>query len=97
MRKLAGDFSIKRLLVTLGLACFVSNVQAQADVEQGKQLFESRCALCHQLPEPSMLKQDQWRRSLLTMQKRMQSSGMAPLSETEFQQMLAYLATQARK
>jgi cytochrome c5 len=65
-------------------------------VEQGKILFEARCPLCHQLPEPSMLKLDQWQRSLKTMQKRMQTFGMSPLTEAEFQQVLAYLATQAR-
>ena len=82
-----------------GLALFgvVSGAQAQDDVEQGKQLYESRCALCHQLPEPDMLKEKQWRRSLLTMQKRMQSAGMPPLNDAEFEQMMAYLATQARK
>lgn len=88
--------------VTLGLGILlvmvfaVTGVEAQEDIEQGKTLFESRCPACHQLPEPSMLKLEQWRRSLHTMQKRMQHSGMSPLSDGEFQQVLAYLATQAR-
>lgn len=84
------------LSVGLALAMFVTNAQAQEDVEQGKVLFEARCSVCHQLPEPSMLKLDQWKRSLKTMQKRMQSFGMSPLTDGEFQQVLAYLATQAR-
>jgi mono/diheme cytochrome c family protein len=74
----------------------VSPAEAEEDSAQGKVLFESRCPLCHQLPEPGMLKLEQWRRSLKTMQKRMQAFGMSPLTETEFQQVLAYLATQAR-
>ena len=84
------------LAVGLALAVFATNAEAQEDIEQGKVLFEARCPLCHQLPEPSMLKLEQWRRSLNTMQKRMQAFGMSPLTEVEFEQVLAYLATQAR-
>lgn len=69
---------------------------AQDTIEQGKILFEARCPVCHQLPEPSMLKLKQWQRLLTTMQKRMQQAGMSPLSDSEFQQVLDYLATQAR-
>ena len=84
------------LSMALGLMLLVTTAEAQEDIEQGKMLFESRCAVCHQLPEPAMLKLDQWQRSLNTMQKRMQSFGMSPLTELEFQQVLAYLATQVR-
>jgi mono/diheme cytochrome c family protein len=83
------------------VAAFIVPLAATAaeendNIEQGKMLFDARCPLCHQLPEPSMLKLDQWRRSLTTMQKRMQQAGMSPLSDSEFQQVLDYLATQAR-
>ena len=74
----------------------VNAAEAQDEIAQGKILFEARCPVCHQLPEPAMLKLDQWQRSLITMQKRMQTFGMSPLTEAEFQQVLAYLATQAR-
>ena len=84
------------LLTTSLAALLTTTAAAQENVEKGKALFESRCPLCHQVPEPSMLKLGQWRRSLHTMQKRMQQSGMSPLSESEFQQVLDYLATQAR-
>ena len=87
---------INGLSMALGLTLLVTTAEAQEDIEQGKMLFESRCAVCHQLPEPAMLKLDQWQRSLNTMQKRMQSFGMSPLTELEFQQVLAYLATQVR-
>lgn len=88
--------AIVAIVATSVVALAVSAAEAKDDIAQGKILFESRCPLCHQIPEPSMLKLDQWRRSLVTMQKRMQQAGMSPLSESEFQQMLDYLATQAR-
>ena len=60
--------------------------------EEGKQLFETRCATCHQLPEPTMLKLKQWRLVLKTMQKRMQQNGLPPLTEEEFALVLNYLS-----
>jgi len=100
MKKPARGLMLHGLSTCLGLTLLATSLAttavAQEDVEKGKVLFESRCPLCHQVPEPSMLKLEQWRRSLHTMQKRMQQSGMSPLSEIEFQQVLAYLATQAR-
>ena len=69
---------------------------ATAD-EQGQQLFESRCATCHQLPEPAMLKPKQWRLVLMTMQKRMQQSHLPPLNEDEFALVLKYLTEQAER
>lgn len=89
-------FAVVLVAVTLASAVPSVAAEAQGDIEQGKILFEARCPVCHQLPEPSMLKPDQWQRSLSTMQKRMQTFGVSPLTETEFQQVLAYLATQAR-
>jgi mono/diheme cytochrome c family protein len=72
------------------------SVSAMAIAEEdGKQIFEARCAACHQLPEPAMLKPKQWRLVLMTMQKRMQQNGLAALSEEEFAQVLKYLTNQA--
>jgi len=96
IRKSARNLMSHSLSIGLGLLLLVTTAAAQENIEQGKVLFESRCPVCHQLPEPSMLKLDQWRRLLTTMQKRMQQSGMPPLSDSEFQQVLDYLATQAR-
>ena len=70
---------------------------AEADAAAGKALFDGRCGqVCHQVPDPDQLTVGQWQRVLATMQKRMQQAGMSPLSESEFQQVLDYLATQAR-
>ena len=77
-------------MVTLFVLLSLAGV-AMAD-EQGKQLFEVRCATCHQLPEPAMLKPKQWRLVLMTMQKRMQQNGLPPLSEAEFTLVLNYLS-----
>ncbi|MGE0371098.1 MAG: hypothetical protein AB7Q01_04330 [Gammaproteobacteria bacterium] len=66
--------------------------------ETGRRLFEARCgAGCHQLPEPDSLTPAQWPRVLQTMQKRMQRFGMPPLTEAEYDAVLAYLVAHARR
>ncbi len=62
---------------------------------QGKVLFEARCGVCHQLPEPDMLTPSKWKRLLQLMQKRMQQADMPPLDEEEFAQVHAYLSSQS--
>lgn len=81
------------------LLLFVSAGDATASGEDGgRQLFEARCdAVCHQLPEPASLKPTQWPVVLKTMQRRMQQSGMTPLAEEEFDQLLNYLVAHARR
>jgi len=59
-------------------------------------LFKGRCQMCHQLPEPGMLKPNQWKLILVTMQQRMQQAGVPPLTEDETERLLEYLAAQAR-
>ena len=66
---------------------------AVANDEPARQLFEGRCAICHQLPEPDMLNARQWRMVMTTMQKRMQQSNMPPLTDDEFQLVLNYLVS----
>ena len=61
-----------------------------------KSLFEGRCQMCHQLPEPTMLRPRQWRLILGTMQQRMQQAGVPPLTEDETEMILEYIATQSR-
>jgi len=61
-----------------------------------KSLFEGRCQMCHQLPEPSMLRPEQWKLILTTMQQRMQQVGVPPLTEEEIGRLLEYLAQRAR-
>jgi len=61
-----------------------------------KSLFEGRCQMCHQLPEPDMLRAKQWRLILTTMQQRMQQAGVPPLTEDETETILEYIAEQSR-
>lgn len=61
-----------------------------------KSLFEGRCQMCHQLPEPGMLTPKQWKLILMTMQQRMQQASVPPLSEDETERLLEYLSARAR-
>jgi len=61
-----------------------------------KSLFEGRCQMCHQLPEPTMLRPKQWRLILSTMRQRMQQAGVPPLTEEETEMVLEYIAEQSR-
>lgn len=61
-----------------------------------KSLFEGRCQMCHQLPEPDMLTPKQWRLTLTTMHQRMQQAGVPPLTEGETERLLEYLTPRAR-
>jgi len=61
-----------------------------------KSLFEGRCQMCHQLPEPTMLRPKQWRLILGTMRQRMQQAGVPPLTEEETEMVLEYIAEQSR-
>ena len=60
-----------------------------------KSLFEGRCQMCHQLPEPGMLRPKQWRLILGTMQQRMQQAGVPQLTEEETEMILEYIASQS--
>ncbi len=73
---------------------FVLTLNAQADetYEAGKEVYEFRCAdTCHQTPTASGFKPKQWRIILKNMQKRMETSGMPPLTEQELEQVFYFL------
>ena len=61
-----------------------------------KSLFEGRCQMCHQLPEPDMLTPSQWKLILMVMQQRMQQANVPPLTEDETERLLEYLSARAR-
>lgn len=67
---------------------------ASAEQDEGQQLFESYCVLCHQLPDPDMLNMRQWQRVIQTMQVRMQSAEMEPLTEQQVAEIMKYLQWQ---
>jgi hypothetical protein len=70
-----------------------SSIDRSADA---KSLFEGRCQMCHQLPEPGMLNPKQWRLILGTMQQRMQQASVPPLTGEETEMILEYIAEQSR-
>ena len=92
MRRVAGVFI---------LLLFTGTVPAQEAAKEtegysGQTLFEARCMLCHQLPEPDALSSRQWRYVIKTMQKRIKQRGMVPLTEEEQAKILQYLSSQAK-
>ncbi len=82
------------LLATLPL--LMPPLQAEEQIDAGETLYKSRCGMCHQLPEPEMLTAGQWRIVLETMQKRMGHIEMPPLSTSDREQILGYLAKHAK-
>lgn len=92
----------RHTLIIVSVLFFTAALQAGAtdsvasdegDIEAGKAIYDSYCAaLCHQAPAAGRLKPKQWRVVLNTMQTRMQSAGMEPLTEVELRQILAYLS-----
>jgi len=71
------------------------SMSGQAEADAGKSLFEGRCQTCHQLPEPSMLRPNQWKFILAIMQQRMQQAGVPQLTEGESEMILQYIVGQS--
>jgi len=69
-----------------------AEAQSASDFAAGEQLFKVYCAdACHQAPAARRLKPQQWRIVLETMQVRMQTAGMPPLTEIQLGQVFTYL------
>jgi cytochrome c5 len=85
-------------IIFVSLIFMVSPLQlVQADDSaDSKSLFEGRCQMCHQLPEPGMLTPKQWKLILATMQQRMQQAGVPPLTQRETELILEYIAEQSQ-
>jgi cytochrome c5 len=70
-----------------------TDLDSSSEINVGKDIYENFCAnACHQIPVPGRLKPKQWRVVLNTMQVRMKSAGMTPLTEEQIEQVLAYLS-----
>jgi len=64
----------------------------------GEQLFKARCTeMCHQTPGAGHLSAGQWKAVMDTMQTRIRQFGLPPLTEEEYQLVLDYLVSRARK
>ena len=80
------------IVLLLGGCQAYAEAQNASDFAAGGQLFKVYCAdACHQAPAARRLKPQQWRIVLETMQVRMQSAGMPPLTESQFGQVFTYL------
>lgn len=88
---------MKIVLFALSLLSACPLLLFAGDIEEGKSIFEARCGICHQHPEPAMLKPEQWRRLLETKQKLMEKAGMTPLSDYEFKQVLEFVMNSSKK
>ncbi|MBE9504023.1 MAG: hypothetical protein IME96_07595 [Proteobacteria bacterium] len=79
------------VIIFISLLAFALPLNAQQE-DEGKYIFEGRCGgMCHQLPDPALLKAKQWRMVLNVMQKRMMQQGQEPLTDEEFEQVFDYL------
>jgi len=82
---------MKRLLM-MGLVLSVTSAMADDQLVAGEKIFHQYCdGACHQAPVPERLSSKQWKVVLKTMQKRMRSKGIEPLSEEQTQQVYRYL------
>ena len=73
---------------------FIATVSIAAEQVTGETLYKSKCMLCHQLPEPDMLRPTQWQAVLQTMQTRMQQAGLPVMTPQEQALIFEYLTTQ---
>lgn len=88
---------MKRALLT---AVFFAALAAPGFAEtpdEGADLFEARCALCHQIPDPAMLKPAQWDAILTVMQKRIEQKGLPQLPDDEVKAIREFLHNNARR
>ncbi len=70
---------------------------ASEPVSLAEEIFSARCTLCHQLPEPSMLKPKQWALMMTVMQQRMMQAGVPQLDKQEYELVQGYLKERARQ
>lgn len=78
------------------LICFAALAVAEED-KKGADIYNSNCQICHQLPEPEMLRPAQWSLVLKTMQKRMEENDIEPLSGEEMEAVIKYLGKNSKK
>ena len=88
-----------KIISFLILLISINVLPAQSEEnDEGKEIFNFRCGdVCHQLPEPAMLKANQWRIILNVMQQRMKQKGMEPLTKEELEKVFDYLKEKAKK
>ena len=88
---------MKRILFPLLFIALAATTIPAAEPESGESLFKARCGVCHQLPDPDVLKPEQWPRLLETKQRLMEKSGMQPLTPEELKNLLEFLTKNSKK
>jgi hypothetical protein len=74
------------------------SVATPPQAPDGAALFAMRCTeACHQTPSGEHLSARQWTVVMRTMQTRMTQSGMAPMDDVEYNAILSYLQSKARR
>lgn len=87
------------LLVTAGCATHSGDPDAARIPDAGSsaaQVYAARCSSCHVLPHPARLTYAGWVQLLPLMERRMAERGMAPMSDADRNEILAYLKAHAR-
>lgn len=87
---------MRKTLIAAFIAIFIAAPLFAEDRDEGRDIFDTICSICHQRPVPESLKMSQWKVVLKTMRKRMEQKDMAPLSEHEEELVLEYLKKHAR-
>jgi len=91
---------MSRMILITGLLLLSISVSAEEAVTQtvtAEDIFNTRCTICHQRPEPDMLSPMQWKMILNLMQIRMKQAGMPQLNEKEFEMVQTYLMQKAEQ
>ncbi len=86
---------MKRVVFFIGLTFFgYAQLGCAASLTMdGQEIYEGRCAgICHQSPPVRALSKQQWQIVIDTMNKRMQSRQMEPLTDDERAALVAYLS-----
>ena len=84
------------MILITGLLLLSISVSAEEAVT-AEDIFNTRCTICHQRPEPDMLNPMQWKMILNLMQIRMKQAGMPQLNEKEFEMVQTYLMQKAEQ
>jgi cytochrome c5 len=88
---------MKYTLIGLALLISFAAIAVAEENKKGADIYNSNCQLCHQLPEPEMLRPSQWDLVLKTMQKRMEENDIEPLSGEEMEAVIKYLEESSKK
>ncbi len=88
---------MKATFLTVVFLAAMGTIGFAATADEGAALFEARCTLCHQMPDPAMLNAGQWDAILSVMKKRIEQKGMPQLPDDEIKTIREFLHSHARQ